>query len=75
MSEDCFENSSGLLLVTGAPTIARMKGKGCQQSTFHHSELPVSTQFQVLPSSPSAVIILASLDIAETRGPDAHGYS
>lgn len=31
--EDCFENSSGLLLVVDAPTTSKRKGTWCQQST------------------------------------------
>lgn len=76
MFEDCFENSSGLLLVAGAPTTARMKGKGCQQSTFRHSQLPVSEHS--VPGSPLLSfggILLVSQIMAGTQGPDAQGYS
>ena len=67
MFEDCFENSSGLLSVSGAPTTARMKGKGCQRSTCHHS-VPCEHSVPGSPLLSISGITLVSLVTAWTRG-------
>lgn len=41
-SENCSENSSGLLVVLGAPTTSESKGTRCQQSTFRPPPSPAA---------------------------------
>lgn len=49
MSENCSENSSGLLLVLGAPTTGESKGTRSQQSTFHHPQSPAAFHSRLAP--------------------------
>lgn len=49
VSENCSENSSGLLLVLGAPTTSESKGTLCQQSAFHHPQSPAAFRSRRAP--------------------------
>lgn len=71
MFEDCFENSSGLLLIVGAPTTS--KNERDRVSATYIPSLTVPCEHAV-PGSPRPSftdIILASLGVAGTRGTDA----
>lgn len=79
MSEDCFENSSGLLLITGAPTTS--KNERDMASATYSSSLTVPCEHAV-PGSPLpsfSDISLPSLGVARSgvggEGADPQGYS
>lgn len=75
MFEDCFENSSGLFLVVGAPITS--KNERDMVSAIYIPSLTVPCEHSVLGSPlPSfSGFILASLGVAGIQGAGTQGYS